>query len=206
MENAQALPKLLKARQFHSRIFAALVVLVFIFSQPLLISGSSLREIMHWAGYTLIIIGAFGRVYCSLFIGGRKNTLVMRSGPFSVVRNPLYVFSFLATLGIGLLSGMWVMTALLVGAFITYYPFVVAKEEDFLRAKFGEEYERYLREVPRWLPNMKLWQEAETTESMPKFVRNTIGDAMIFFLALPAYAFITMLQTQQIVPVLLTLP
>src|SRR5579871_3425525 len=115
-------PKLLKARQLHSRIFAVLAVLLLLISQPWMADDNPLRQMMMWLGYALVIAGAFGRAYCSAFIGGRKNDVVVREGPFSVVRNPLYVFSFMAAVGIGMESGMFVMLALLAGAFILYYP------------------------------------------------------------------------------------
>ncbi len=145
---------------------------------------------MLWLGYALVIIGAFGRIYCSAFIGGRKNDEVVREGPFSVVRNPLYVFSFLALVGIGLESGMFTLLALLVGAFILYYPLVVDKEEAYLKNKFGEPYAAYKREVPRWKPNFKLWKEPEQVDAKPKFIRRTAMDAAIFFLPLPCFSLI----------------
>jgi protein-S-isoprenylcysteine O-methyltransferase Ste14 len=199
-------PKLLKARQFHSRIFAVVAGALFCCVAPELPSSSFLRVIMLWVGYGLVIIGAFGRVYCSTFIGGRKNKSVIRSGPFSIVRNPLYVFSFIAMLGIGLQSGMWTVTILLALAYAVYYPFVVAKEENFLRHKFDESYEVYLREVPRWIPKFSLWNEPKETECKPEFIRRTMGDAFIFFLPFPAFTIVTLLQEYHILPVWLTLP
>ena len=88
---------------------------------------------------------------------GAKNDVVVRDGPFSVVRNPLYVFSFIAMMGIGLESRMYTVFVLLCGAYILYYPKVVKKEEEFLKAKFGEPYEKYMLEVPRWIPNLKIF-------------------------------------------------
>lgn len=199
------LPKLLKARQFHSRIFAVAIIALLCVLQPKMAWDTPLRQAMLWVGYVLVIFGAFGRVFCSAFIGGRKNDAIMRSGPYSVVRNPLYVFSFLATLGIGLQSGMLSFAVLLSAAYIIYYPFVVAKEEGFLRAKFGEAYEVYVREVPRWIPNLKLWSEPEESACMPKFIRRTMGDASVFFLPLPAFMLIAYLQSADILPVWLTL-
>lgn len=204
-ETTSALPKLLKARQFHSRLFAVAIVGLLLVSAPASTNSLTLH-IMTWLGYVLVIIGAFGRVYCSSFIGGRKNDAIMRAGPYSVVRNPLYVFSFLATIGIGLQSGMLTVAALLVIAFLVYYPFVVKREENFLSAKFGESYAQYVREVPRWIPNMKLWSEPEESSCMPKFIRRTMGDALIFFLPFPAFALIAILQYSHILPVWLILP
>lgn len=199
-------PTLLKARQNHSRIFAVILIAALFVSQPLLKSGSFPREFMLWLGYTLVIIGAFGRVYCSAFIGGRKNDEVIRSGMFSVVRNPLYVFSFIAMTGIGLQSGMLLVTAVLIISFILYYPLVVAKEEAFLEHKFGEPYTKYKQEVPRWLPDFRLWNEPEQIDAKPKFIRHTILDAFIFFLPMPLFAIINSLHESGTLPIILTLP
>lgn len=199
-------PVLLKARQNHSRIFAVLLVIALLVSKPLFTQGGFLRESMLWLGYFLVITGAFGRVYCSAFIGGRKNDEVVRAGMFSVVRNPLYVFSFIAMVGIGLQSGMLLVTAVLIAAFMLYYPLVVAKEEAFLENKFGEQYIKYKREVPRWIPDFKLWSEPEQFDAKPKFIRRTIFDALVFFLPLPCFIIINYLQFHGILPVWLTLP
>lgn len=199
-------PKLLKARQLHSRIFAVLALVLVLFTQPMISPGTPVRHFMTWSGYALVIIGTFGRMYCSVFIGGRKNDEVVRIGPFSVVRNPLYVFSFIAVLGIGLESGAFIMLCLLVGAFILYYPLVVAREEAFLKDRFGAPYETYMREVPRWIPKLSLWVEPETCEVKPKFVRRTALDAIWFFVPLPCFVFINMAHALHELPVWFLLP
>jgi protein-S-isoprenylcysteine O-methyltransferase Ste14 len=199
-------PRLMKIRQLHSRIFAVFAVGLVLVAAPVLEAGKFPRECMLWVGYALVIVGAMGRAYCSAYIGGRKNDTIVRQGMFSVVRNPLYVFSFLATVGIGLQSGMLSVLVLLAGAYAWYYPKVVAKEEAFLSHKFGESYAAYVREVPRWIPNWKLWHEPDYVEAMPKFIRKTLMDASIFFLAMPCFAIIHALHTHGILPVWLTLP
>lgn len=206
MTNPEPNPTLVKARQNHSRIFVVILVLVLLISKPMFAAGDFPRECMLWFGYAMVIFGAFGRVYCSAFIGGRKNDEVVRAGPFSVVRNPLYVFSFIAMIGIGLQSGMILLTLCLIVAFVLYYPLVVAKEEAFLEHKFGEPYIKYKQEVPRWIPNMKLWNEPEQVDAKPKFIRKTMLDASIFFLPLLCFALIASLQAHNILPVWLTLP
>lgn len=205
MTETNDFPKLLKARQRHSRLFAAAMVVLLLISTPEMTKGEFPRECMLWLGYFLVIVGALGRGYCSAYIGGRKNDVVVREGPFAVVRNPLYVFSFLATVGIGLQSGMLTILILLVGAFMLYYPAVVAKEENFLTHKFGEAYLAYVREVPRWIPNLKLWNEPDHVESQPKFLRKTLMDAAIFFLPMPLFVILEALHASGVLPVWLTL-
>lgn len=198
-------PKLLKARQYHSRIFAGLAVTFLLVTAPEMAAHEFPRECMLWLGYALVIAGAMGRAYCSAYIGGRKNDVVVRGGPFSVVRNPLYVFSFLAVAGIGLQSGMLTLFVLLAAAFLLYYPAVVAREEAFLAQKFGNDYLQYMHDVPRWIPNLRLWNEPDAIESHPRFIRRTLMDAAIFFLPMPCFAIIEALHAHNVLPVWWTL-
>ena len=201
-----AIPKLLKERQFHSRVFASFFLILLLISQPKPWHNDWFRAVMMWVGYALVMVGTFGRIYCSAFIGGKKNDMVVRDGPFSVVRNPLYVFSFIAVAGIGLESQMFVVLVLLVGTFMLYYPNVVAKEEAFLKHKFGEPYEKYMKEVPRWFPSFRLFVEPEQFESRPRFIRKTALDAAIFFLPLPCFNLIYIMQFYHWLPAWLILP
>jgi hypothetical protein len=38
------------------------------------------------------------------------------------------------------------------GFFLLQYSMIVTKEEEYLRTTFGDEYERYVQEVPRFIP------------------------------------------------------
>lgn len=201
-----AAPKLLKARQRHTRLFALLVVPMAIFCIGMAKPEELTHEIMDWTGMFLVIACVLGRTYCSAFIGGIKNEVVMRDGPFSVVRNPLYVFSFIGLVGIGLQSGMLTLLALLVGAFTMYYPAVVAKEEAFLLHKFGEQYQRYVNEVPRWVPNLRLWSEPQEMMVRPYFIRQTMMDALVFFVPMVVFELLEILHQVGWVPTVLVLP
>jgi hypothetical protein len=101
---------------------------------------------------------------------------------------------------------MVLLTLLLAAVFILYYPLVVAKEEAFLENKFGEPYRDYKLQVPRWLPNFKLWNEPPHGDAMPPFIRRTALDALAFFAALPALLLIHGLQQSGMLPIWLTLP
>jgi protein-S-isoprenylcysteine O-methyltransferase Ste14 len=86
--------------------------------------------------------------------GGVGGTYLVISGPFAYVRNPLYVGNILMYLGLGIMS-MALFPYLQIVAilfFIVQYQFIVKEEEGFLITKFGKDYEKYLQNVPRFLP------------------------------------------------------
>ncbi len=187
-------PRLLKERMRYTSYFAVALVPLVLFQVGMVDPQNMLHEIMEGAGYPLVLLAVLGRAYCTLFIGGKKNVQVVRLGPYSVVRNPLYVFSFLGVLGVGLESASPVLLGVLVLAFWYYYPKVVAHEEAFLAHRLGEPYRAYLREVPRWMPRFGLWKSAETVEADPRLVLKTMLDASVFVLPLMVFELVEMLH------------
>src|SRR5690606_6629648 len=123
-----------------------------------------------------------------------------------VVRNPLYVFSFLGLAGIGLQSGSVTVLFLLVTAFVLYYREVVSREEAFLEDKFGAAYRSYKEQVPRWWPKLSLWTEPSEIVTRPYFIRHTMLDAVVFFLPLPLMELLEILHQNEIIPTLMRLP
>ncbi|MCE5249320.1 isoprenylcysteine carboxylmethyltransferase family protein [bacterium] len=75
---------------------------------------------------------------------------VTRNGIYGFTRNPLYTGSFLIGAGACIMSRSIIFTVLFLALFpITYFR-VIRREESYLVGRYGEEYERYLREVPRF--------------------------------------------------------
>jgi len=199
-------PKLLKKRQKHSRWLGLVLGIAMLFVKGRVSEDSFMEDTLESLGSLVIAVCVVGRSYCSAYIGGIKNDRVMREGPFSVVRNPLYVFSFIGLIGIGMISEMATVTLAMLVAFIVYYKFVVAREEAFLLNKFGEEYARYKQEVPRWWPKWPLWHEPEEITVRPKFLRRTMMDGLLFFLPFMYFEVVGTLQSHGVLPILLRLP
>jgi protein-S-isoprenylcysteine O-methyltransferase Ste14 len=69
------------------------ILLMAVVLSPLLLFTASawqstgiIDEIIEAGGALLIIVAIFGRVWCTLYIGGRKRSVLVVHGPYSVVR------------------------------------------------------------------------------------------------------------------------
>lgn len=76
-------------------------------------------------------------------------------GLFTHCRNPLYVGNNLMLLGLGILSNSLIYVLIVVPVFLFIYQAIVLAEENFLKQKFGADYEEYCANVNRWLPSFK---------------------------------------------------
>jgi protein-S-isoprenylcysteine O-methyltransferase Ste14 len=190
---------------------AALWVLVLALIAGMAVIGTpasrpAIHEAVEWAGRLLIAVCIVGRCWCTLYIGGRKIAELVRIGPYSMMRNPLYTMSFIGAAGVGAQTGSLVMAALFLVVAWVVFRLVVAREERFLIGRFGEDYVDYLRTVPRFLPNIRLWKSPEWLEVRPDRVVLTFIDGLWFLAAIPLAEGVEWLQTAGYVPVLLRLP
>lgn len=81
------------------------------------------------------------------------------SGLYRYVRNPMYLGVLVAAGGEAVLfwsRGMAIYTVLVC---LGFNLFVLLYEEPALIRRFAEEYMRYKRNVPRWLPRLTAWQD-----------------------------------------------
>ncbi len=126
-----------------------------LFTQPAHI-GAAIYEAMEMIGFLMIFVAVLGRMWCILYIGGRKNRELCRIGPYAISRNPLYFFSFIGLMGVCI--GAQNAPAALVAAasFLGGYHWVMRMEETRLEALFGADFRDYCAEVPRFWPR---WPE-----------------------------------------------
>jgi protein-S-isoprenylcysteine O-methyltransferase Ste14 len=93
-------------------------------------------------------------------------------GMYSIVRHPLYLANILIWIGwTTLLSIPWLII-LATFVFITYYLFIMLAEEQFLRRKFGNDYERWHRRTPRLIPNPFLYTSSSNDFSWRIVLKN----------------------------------
>ena len=80
---------------------------------------------------------------------------LIRTGPYAIVRHPVYASLFLMTLATGLLFARWPLLLLSIALYIAGTEIRIRAEEGLLRARFGEEFEEYRRQVPAYLPFLR---------------------------------------------------
>jgi|WetSurMetagenome_2_1015567.scaffolds.fasta_scaffold143781_2 protein-S-isoprenylcysteine O-methyltransferase Ste14 len=183
-------------------VFGLLSILVFTRTR---VESEVLKTLLNHAGLFLVAIGVFGRIWTSIYISGYKTDVLIAQGSYSMVRNPLYIFSFLAVLGIAISSHNLLFLAVIIGAFLLYYPFVVLNEQDELRAAHGERFERYRKETPCFIPNFKKFRQPEKYEVNIRAYNRSFLDAIWFFAAYIAVDILKLLHAGQMIPLLIDL-
>jgi len=164
------------------------------------------HEILETVGLILIGVAIVGRGWCSLYIGGRKKAEIIDQGPYSISRNPLYVFSFIGAFGIGAQTGSIVLALLFVLIAYAVFWATVKGEEAWLLDAFGEPYAAYLKRTPRFWPKFSLWRAEETLEVRPSFFLTTLADGLTFLLAIPIFELIERAQDAGWIHTVFTLP
>ncbi len=111
-------------------------------------------------GTILMMIGEIIRIHGVSHIGGVSRTKsystgqkLVTGGPFSRVRNPLYIGNLFLSSGLVVAANLNVFFPLVfVFCFFGQYIPIVLWEESNLKNVFGKEFEEYCQKVPRWIP------------------------------------------------------
>lgn len=184
----------------------ALVFAVLLFGQSLFPPETVVHEAVEMVGILLIVIGIAGRLWSTLYIGGKKSMAVVADGPYSITRNPLYVFSSIAAIGVGAQMGSITAAVGFGVACAAAFHFVILREEKFLAANLGADYRAYMAAVPRFFPKPSLYREGETAGFRPSFLLVTLLDGLVFLVAMPVFELIDSAQLSGVLPVLFRMP
>jgi protein-S-isoprenylcysteine O-methyltransferase Ste14 len=112
-----------------------------------------------WApGLALLAAGEALRLLAVGHIGLPSRTradgvgVLVQTGPYAWVRNPLYIGNLLLFAGLG--TVLWPSALVAVPLLAVHYTLIVRWEESNIAARMGEPYQRYLAAVPRWFPRV----------------------------------------------------
>lgn len=114
-------------------------------------------------GALIVMIGELVRFWGVAYAGSLTRVTgnvgapeIIVAGPFSYVRNPLYIGNILIYTGVGIMSNAlfpWLLLLAVVWFVFQYYQ-IILLEEEFLEKEFGELYLEFEHDVPRLIPRL----------------------------------------------------
>ncbi len=140
------------------------------------------HHIYQYISRDLYIVFCILLAFCGLFIRclvigfvpagtSGRNTREQRAsalntkGIYSAVRHPLYLGNFIIFLAIVLTIPVWWLVIIFILLFYLYYERIMIAEESFLLEKYGENYRRWTRRTPAFIPSFSKWEKPELSFS-----------------------------------------
>lgn len=114
---------------------------------------------LPWIGFAIEVAGVAFAVWARYCIGRnwssdvtiKEDHQLMRGGPYAIVRHPIYAGFVLAMAGTAMAIGE-VRALIGVPLLLLVWHHKAVREEQFMLQQFGDEYERYRREVKGLIP------------------------------------------------------
>lgn len=157
-------------------------------------------------GTLAIFVAIAGRGWALFYIGGRKNSELVTFGPYSITRNPLYVFSLIGIAGVGAQTDSLLSMVMFVVAAYLAFDMAMLGEEVYLASRYGRSFEAYRRTVPRFWPDFSLWRECEGVPLRSASALGSLRDGIVFPVAWFAIELLRAGQDAGFLPVVWTLP
>lgn len=208
MDGAQTLNGLqvsrTRTRLVVSRLFGLTLLFMLVFGTSYWSISPIFDQLLFFAGVVLAVVGFCGRLWCLSYIAGLKKRVLIMEGPYSLCRHPLYFFSLVGGIGLGLCTETFTVALLFALAFASYYPQAIRGEETFLSDNFAE-YEEYRKRVPLFFPRWSNFVEGEGTVSVCAFRREIVA-AGGFLLCIGIFELVESLHHAEILPTLFLIP
>lgn len=128
-------------------------------AMPLSFPGAFRTPAVVFGGTALVIVGAALIVLARRELAqhgqptdpGHPTSTLVTSGVFSISRHPLYLGGVCMLVGGALALNLPWVFVLLLPAVVTCHYVLIAPEERYLAARFGDDYRLYAASVHRWL-------------------------------------------------------
>jgi protein-S-isoprenylcysteine O-methyltransferase Ste14 len=115
-------------------------------------------------------------------LGGHKSNKIIDYGPFSMVRNPLYLFSFIAALGLSVMSNNILILIMVPSVYLLIYLPLIKREEGYLSSYFGKPYDDYCEKTPRIIPSFKNYKNQEFITCSSASLISAFKDSIWWFI------------------------
>jgi protein-S-isoprenylcysteine O-methyltransferase Ste14 len=159
-------------------------------------------------GFAVIFTGELIRFWGVSIVGAETRTtgavggtFLITNGPFSYVRNPLYVGNMMLYAGVGIMSMAlfpWMLLVAISWFYLQYY-LIVTREEEYLAATFGGEFEEYRKNVRRFVPRLTPYMSArpaaktvDPSEGLSSERRTLQAIGLVFALVVAKYIYLRM--------------
>ncbi len=136
--------------------------------------------LLQAVGFALVVAAVLGRLWASAFIAGRKDEQLVREGPYAACRHPLYLYSVVAALGLGLSSRSLLLAALLPVAVAVIVLRAARQEERLMEQRHGAAWRDYRGAVPAFWPRRGRPPLPAATVMSPAIYRKAFLDAASF--------------------------
>lgn len=155
--------------RYRNGVFPALMAVAVLCLRPQFPAGNYRADLLlDLAGLAVCLAGqslralAVGYVYIKR--GGKQQRIwagrLIQDGLFAHTRNPLYLGNLLIFGGLALIFSTPLSFAAGVPAVLFIYTCIIRAEEQYLRSKFGAEYDEYTARVNRWWPDWRAFPQS----------------------------------------------
>jgi protein-S-isoprenylcysteine O-methyltransferase Ste14 len=150
-------------------------------------SPHSLDEFMELFGIAFVLLGQIFRASARGYKSehSKNGGALIQGGPYSLVRNPMYLGILLIGVGIIFILFRWWVLGLFLLIFTLRYILLIFKEEKKLLMMFPETSKEYFKNVPRLIPSFSMLFRNDIAEYLPlKFtwVKKEIGSMLAVLL------------------------
>ena len=181
----------------HGFIIFCTLLVVTVFPRMFLRSGSLglLEEVLSTVGIACVLMGQIFRLSSRGFKSeqSKNGGALVESGPYSLVRNPMYLGIILIGLGLVMMLFKWWAICVFLVVFTAIYIRLIFQEERKLAKLFGAIFEAYRKKVPTIIPSFSTALKSEISNYLPlrtSWLKREIGSicgVLVFALAVKSW-------------------
>lgn len=123
-------------------------------------------------GLVLAVVGQVFRIYAAGYI--HKNKQLATTGPYALVRHPLYLGNFLILIGFTIACANWYVTIGVILFFLIWYPAAIAYEDSKLENIFEDEWRAWSKNIRAIIPGRFRWSDLKASgwDTYQSLIRN----------------------------------